>query len=108
MAGGGHWSGWDPKEARRQLETIERPEERRKVMSRASDGVTLFTIIEVLTVAVVIAWLLLLEKANPVLRFAGAGVLLYVGLWVEHYVSVNVGAGRVPFGPLPPDRPSDW
>jgi hypothetical protein len=35
--------------------------------------------------------------------YLAAGVLA-VGLFVEHYISVNVGAGRPPLGPLPPDK----
>ncbi len=66
---------------------------------RALTGVILFTVIEIVTLVV---WLVLAGVA-----FDGkvlAVLVLAVGLFLEHYVSVNVGAGRPPFGPLPPDR----
>lgn len=68
-------------------------------MSRALKGVILFTAIEVVTLVV---WLALAG-----LQFRGrvfAVVVLAIGLFAEHYVSVNVGTGRAPFGPLPPDK----
>jgi hypothetical protein len=67
-------------------------------MSRALRGVVIFTAIEIITL---VAWLILAGVA-----FNGgyiAVIVLAVGIGVEHYVSVNVGAGRRPFGPLPPD-----
>jgi len=60
-------------------------------------GILIFTVIEVVTL---VAWLILAG-----LPFKGgivAVVVLAVGIFIEHYVSVNVGAGRKPFGPLPP------
>lgn len=68
-------------------------------MSKALIGVVIFTAIEIVTLVV---WLILAGVS-----FSGkitAVVVLAVGLFFEHYVSVNVGAGRPPFGPLPPDR----
>ena len=68
-------------------------------MRKALQGVLLFTAIEIVTLVV---WLILAGVS-----FNGriiAVVVLAVGLFLEHYVSVNVGAGRPPFGPLPPDR----
>ena len=68
-------------------------------MSNALKGVILFTVIEIVTLVV---WLILAGVA-----FNGrviAVAILAVGLFLEHFVSVNVGAGRPPFGPLPPDR----
>ena len=69
---------------------------------RALQGVILFTVIEIITLVVwlVLAGLPLSAAKNPALAI----IVLAVGLGVEHYVSVNVGAGRPPFGPLPPDR----
>jgi len=72
-------------------------------MSKALRGVILFTLIEEVTL---VAWGALLKLGSG-LSFSVqvvAAVVLLVGLFVEHYVSVNVGAGRAPFGPLPPDR----
>ena len=72
-------------------------------MSKALRGVILFTLIEEVTL---VAWGALLKLGSG-LAFSVqvvAAVVLLVGLFVEHYVSVNVGAGRAPFGPLPPDR----
>ena len=65
-------------------------------MSRALRGLILFTAIELVTL---VAWLILAGVS-----FKGgyiAVAVLAVGLFVEHYVSINVGAGRKPFGPLP-------
>lgn len=69
---------------------------------RALAGVILFTIIEVVTLVV---WLILagLPFAGGATEIAAVAVLA-VGLFAEHYVSVNVGAGRPVFGPLPPNR----
>jgi hypothetical protein len=64
---------------------------------KALRGVILFTVIEVITL---VAWLILAG-----VPFGGgylAVVILAVGLGVEHYVALNVGAGRPAFGPLPP------
>ena len=66
-------------------------------MSRALRGLILFTAIELVTL---VAWLILAG-----IPFKGgyiAVAVLAVGLFVEHYASINVGAGRKPFGPLPP------
>lgn len=66
---------------------------------KALTGVLIFTGIEILTLVV---WLVL---AGVEFNGRGAAVaVLAVGLFIEHYVSVNVGAGRPPFGPLPKDR----
>lgn len=66
---------------------------------KALRGVILFTAIEIVTLVV---WLIL--AGLPFQDKLGAVVVLAVGLFLEHYVSVNVGAGRPPFGPLPPDK----
>lgn len=68
-------------------------------MGNALRGVILFTAIELVGL---VAWLILAG-----LPFNGgylAVVVLAVFLFAEHYVSVNVGSGRPPFGPLPPDK----
>lgn len=68
-------------------------------MNRALLGVITFTVIEIITLVV---WLILAG-----VQFSGgyaAVAVLSVGLFVEHYVSVNVGSGRSPFGSLPPNR----
>lgn len=74
-------------------------------MSKALKGVLLFTAIEEVTLVV---WGLLLKLGIGVGIALGwqvlAALVLFVGLFAEHYVSVNVGAGRPPFGPLPPDE----
>ena len=59
-------------------------------------GVILFTAIEIVTM---LGWLYFALRGNVL-----GVILLSAGLFVEHYVSVNVGAGRSPFGPLPPNR----
>lgn len=65
-------------------------------MNRALLGVILFTAIEIVTM---VLWLFFALRGNNL------GVaILSVGLFIEHYVSVNVGAGRPPFGPLPPNK----
>lgn len=67
-------------------------------MSRALRGVIIFTVVEIVTL---VLWLILAG-----VPFNGKGlavVVLAVGLFIEHYVSVNVGNGRPAFGPLPPD-----
>lgn len=68
-------------------------------MSNALKGVLLFTGIEIVTL---VAWLILAGLAFNG-GYLAVGVLS-VGLFAEHYASVNVGAGRRPFGPLPPDK----
>lgn len=65
-------------------------------------GVIIFTVIEVVGLVV---WLILAGLPfNPSVQSVLAVVVLAAILFVEHYVSVNVGAGRRPFGPLPPNR----
>jgi len=68
-------------------------------MSKALRGVLLFTGIEVVGL---VAWLI--AAGVPFKGQYGAVVILAVTLFAEHYVSVNVGAGRKPLGPLPPDE----
>ena len=58
-------------------------------------GVFLFTAIEIVTLVV---WLVL--AGVPFTGRIGAVLVLAVGLFLEHYVSVNVGRGRPAFGPL--------
>lgn len=65
-------------------------------MRKSLIGVLLFTVVEVVAL---VAWLIL--AGLPFRGEVGAVVVLAVGLFVEHYVSVNVGNGRPPFGPLP-------
>lgn len=67
-------------------------------MNRALKGVIIFTVVEVVTL---VLWLVL--AGLPLNGKVAAIVVLTVGLFVEHYVSVNVGNGRPPFGPLPPN-----
>jgi hypothetical protein len=58
-------------------------------------GVIIFTVVEVITL---VLWLILAG-----IPFSGkylAVIVLAVGLFVEHYVSLNVGHDRPPFGPL--------
>lgn len=59
-------------------------------------GIILFTVTEVVTLVV---WLIL--AGLPFTGHYGAVVALAVGLFVEHYVALNVGAGRPPFASLP-------
>jgi len=68
-------------------------------MSKALKGVLLFTGIEIVALVV---WLIL--AGLPFNAGYAAVAVLAVGLFGEHYVSVNVGAGRPPLGPLPPDK----
>ena len=68
-------------------------------MSRALKGVIIFTAVEIVTL---VLWLIL--AGVPFRGGYAAVVVLSIGLFVEHYVSVNVGAGRPPFGSLPPDK----
>jgi hypothetical protein len=72
-------------------------------MNKALQGVIIFTAIEEVTLVV---WGLLLDlgKGLSLQTQIIAAAVLFVGLFIEHYVSVNVGSGRAPFGPLPPDR----
>ena len=63
-------------------------------MSKALKGVILFTAIEIVTL---IVWLALAQRGETVV----SAVVLAGGLFLEHYVSVNVGAGRPPFSRLP-------
>lgn len=66
---------------------------------KALRGILIFTAIELVTLVV---WLILAG-----IPFNGkylAVAVLAVGLFVEHYAAVNIGAGRPPFGSLPPDK----
>ena len=69
-------------------------------MGKALRGVIIFTVIEIIGL---VLWLI--AAGLPFNGQYGAVVILAVFLFGEHYVSVNVGAGRPPFGPLPPDKP---
>lgn len=66
---------------------------------KALNGVLIFTAIEIVTLVV---WLIL--AGLPFKGGYGAVVVLGIGLFLEHYASVNVGAGRPIFGPLPKDK----
>lgn len=55
-------------------------------------GIVIFTVIEVITL---VLWLVL--AGVPFHGHGLAVIILLVGLFVEHYVSVNVGQGRPPF-----------
>lgn len=66
---------------------------------RALRGVIIFTVVEIITL---VLWLV--AAGLPFKDNFVAVLILTVGLFVEHYVSVNVGAGRPPFGMLPPDK----
>lgn len=68
-------------------------------MSKALRGVIVFTVVEIVTL---VAWLILAGVPFTGRIFAVA--VLAVGLFIEHYISVNVGAGRDILGPLPPDH----
>lgn len=72
-------------------------------MSKALKGVLIFTAIEEV---VLVTWGVILNLGDglPLRVQLLAAILLFAGLFVEHAVSINVGAGRPPFGPLPPDR----
>lgn len=63
---------------------------------KALTGVIIFTAIEIVTL---VAWLIL--AGVPFRGGYIAVAVLAIGLFIEHYVSVNVGHGRPPFGPLP-------
>ncbi len=65
-------------------------------MSKAFIGVVLFTVIEVVTM---VGWLFFANRSDSL-----GVVILTLGLLLEHYVAVNVGAGRPPFGSLPPNK----
>lgn len=72
-------------------------------MSRALKGVLIFTAVEEV---ILVTWGAILKLGSG-LSFktqAVAALVLLAGLFLEHYISVNVGAGRPPFGPLPPDK----
>ena len=56
-------------------------------------GTILFTVIEVITLVV---WLILARNGETI----PSVVVLAVGLFLEHYVSVQVGAGKPWFGKL--------
>lgn len=71
-------------------------------MNRALVGVIVFTVIELVTLVVWLVFAGLPFGGGP--REIVAVAILTVGLFLEHYVSVNVGAGRPIFGPLPPNR----
>lgn len=67
--------------------------------NKALVGVVVFTVVEIITLVV---WLIVAG-----IPFNGkylAVVVLAIGLFVEHYISVNVGAGRPIFGSLPPNK----
>jgi hypothetical protein len=72
-------------------------------VSKALRGVLIFTLIEEV---ILVVWGVILElgKGLPLQTQVIAAVVLFVGLFVEHYVSIQVGAGRPLFGPLPPDK----
>lgn len=65
-------------------------------MKMSLTGVIIFTLVEVVTL---VGWLIL--AGVPFNGGLLAVVVLALGLFIEHYVSVNVGNGRPPFGPLP-------
>ena len=71
-------------------------------MNQALKGVLLFTAIEEVTLVV---WGLILKLGEglPLSTQIFAAGFLFAGLFLEHYVSVNVGNGRPAFGPLPED-----
>ncbi len=69
---------------------------------KALRGVILFTVVEIITLVV---WLVLAGVPFHFnLLHVLAVVVLAIGLFTEHYISVNVGAGRPPLGLLPPDK----
>lgn len=68
-------------------------------MNKALIGIVVFTVIELIGL---VAWLIL--AGLPFNGGYGAVVVLAVFLFAEHYVSVQVGAGRPLFGPLPPNK----
>jgi len=68
-------------------------------LNRALVGVIIFTVVEL---AGLVIWLIL--AGVPFNGKYVAAVVLAAFLFVEHYVSVNVGNGRPPFGPLPPNK----
>jgi hypothetical protein len=66
---------------------------------KALRGILLFTGVEIVTL---VAWLILAGVPfNGDYKSVAAVAVLSVGLFAEHYASVNVGAGRAPFGKLP-------
>jgi hypothetical protein len=68
-------------------------------VNRSLIGVIIFTVVEVVTLVV---WLVL--AGVPFDGGYGAVTVLTIGLFIEHFVSVNVGNGRPPFGSLPPNK----
>jgi hypothetical protein len=71
--------------------------------NRARKGTIVFTALEVVTL---VLWLILAGLPfNVSLKSVLAVVVLTVGLYLEHKVSVQVGAGLParPFGSFPPD-----
>lgn len=64
-------------------------------MNKTLLGTIIFTVIEIITM---VFWLKFALDGRMVLSV----VVLSVGLFLEHYVSVNVGAGRNAFH-FPPD-----
>ena len=66
---------------------------------KALNGVILFTVIEWVTLVV---WGVILElgKGLSFRTQVVAALLLAAGLFLEHFVSVNVGRGRPPFARL--------
>lgn len=65
-------------------------------MTRALQGVIIFTIIEWVFL---VAWGVILDLGInlPFRTQVVAAVVLFVGLFFEHAVSVNVGKGKPPF-----------
>lgn len=59
-------------------------------------GVVIFTVVEVVTL---VLWLIF--AGVPFHGGYAAVVVLLVGLYVEHFVSVNVGLGNRPFAGFP-------
>lgn len=71
-------------------------------MKKSTKGTIVFTALELVTL---VGWLILAGVPfNPSPKSIAAVAVLAVGLFLEHRASVNVGAGRPIFGPLPPDE----
>lgn len=73
-------------------------------MSRSLKGVIIFTAFE--TVGFfggVGIWFLFDRHGHPMLGAVLGTIFWTVWTFLEHMISVNVGNGRPPFGPLPPD-----
>lgn len=65
---------------------------------KSLNGVILFTVLEIVTL---VLWLILAGVPfAPNFGHVLAVIVLAGGLFVEHYVSLNVGRGRPAFGPL--------